>query len=162
MPRGRPVDPEQRARATEMMREGKGRNEIHRETGISAATITKIAAEEGHSFDASETEAAVNVRRTSRAARRSDIIDRLYDRTEAILDRLEADEFSTLASGEYGLSITLTLGYVPTVDEKNLAASINTYLDRAAKLELVDDGDGVAEADSMLGRLAKRFGLVPD
>ncbi len=160
MAAGVPVQPEQRARAKALMAEGKGRNEIAREVGISTRQVDKIAEDEGHSFDASATETAVNARRTTRAARRADIIDRLYDRTEAILDRLEADTFDALGTGEYGASRELTLSFVPTVDEKNLASTINIYLDRAAKLELVDDGDGVAEADSMLGRLAKRFGLV--
>ena len=158
MAQGRTFTEGQRAR--DLFDKGLGCNAIARELGFSAATISAWAKREGLSFDESRSEVAVNSRRTSRAARRADIIDRLYDRTESLLDRLEANEFKTLASGEAGASVTITLDYVPTSDEKNLASTINTYLDRAAKLELVDDGDGVAEADSMLGRLAKRFGLV--
>lgn len=158
MAQGRTFDQGQRAR--ELYDKGLGCNAIAKELGVSASTISAWAKSEGLAFDESRSEVAVNARRTSRAARRSDIIDRLYDRTEHLLDRLEADEFKTLASGEYGASSTMTLDYVPTADEKNIAATINVYLDRAAKLELVDDADGVAEADSMLGRLARRFGLV--
>lgn len=160
MPSGVPVHPEQRARAKAMMAEGKGRNEIARAVGISTRQVDRIAADEGHIFDGTATETAVATRRLSRAARRADIIDRLYDRTEHLLDRIEADSFQTLGTGEYGASVTLDLDYVPVGDEKNVATTINIYLERAARLELVDDGDGVAEADSMLGRLAKRFGLV--
>lgn len=158
MAQGRTFDQGQRAR--ELFDKGLGCNAIAKELHVSPSTISTWAKGEGLAFDESRTETAVNVRRTSRAARRADIIDRLYDRTEQILDRLEADMFETLGTGAYGVSQELTLSFVPTADEKNLASTINMYLDRAAKLELVDDGDGVAEADSMLGRLAKRFGLV--
>lgn len=159
MARGRPVEPELRAKAVAMMREGKGRNEIARETGIAAATITKIAAEEGHAFDMASTETAVAVAKVSRAARRGAIIDRLYARTEKILDRLEADSYTYSLMGPNGVE-TVTEPYPPAADEKNFATSIHSYLKDAADLELVDDGDGLAPMESMLGRLAQRFGLV--
>jgi len=158
MAQGRAFEDGQRARA--LFDAGKSCNAIAKELGVSVSTISGWAKREGLSFDQSATEDAVRVRRNSRAARRADIIDRLYDRTEAILDRLEAAEFDTLGTGEYGATREMTLRFVPTADERALAASLNTYLERAARLELVDDGEGVAEADSMLGRLAKRFGLV--
>jgi len=158
MAQGRAFEGGQRAR--ELYDSGKSCNAIAKELGVSVSTISGWAKREGLSFDQSATEDAVRVRRNSRAARRADIIDRLYDRTEHLLDRIEADSFKTLGSGEYGASVTLDLDYVPVGDEKNVATTINIYLERAARLELVDDGDGVAEADSMLGRLAKRFGLV--
>lgn len=157
MAQGRTFEGGQRAR--ELFDAGKSCNAIAKELGVSVSTISGWAKREGLSFDQGMTETAVNVLRTSRAARRAAIIDRLYDRTEAILDRLEAEEFDTLGTAEYGATREMTLKFVPTGDERALASSLNTYLERAARLELVDDGDGVAEADSMLGRLAKRFGL---
>lgn len=158
MAQGRAFEDGQRAR--ELYDKGLSCNAIAKELGVSVSTISGWAKREGLSFDQSATEDAVRVRRNSRAARRADIIDRLYDRTEAILDRLEADTFDTLVPSGMGAMSTESLAYVPSTDEKNLASSINMYLERAARLELADDGDGVAEADSMLGRLAKRFGLV--
>lgn len=158
MAQGRAFEDGQRAR--ELFDAGKSCNAIARELKVSVSTISGWAKREGLSFDQAATEDAVRVRRNSRAARRADIIDRLYDRTEAILDRLEAEEFDTLVPVGMGEMQTKSLTYVPTTDEKNLASSLNMYLERAARLELVDDGEGVAEADSMLGRLAKRFGLV--
>lgn len=158
MAQGRAFEDGQRAR--ELFDAGKSCNAIAKELGVSVSTISGWAKREGLSFDQTATEDAVRVRRNSRAARRADIIDRLYDRTEAILDRLEADTFKTLVPSGPGSMDTDELDYVPSADEKNLASSMNIYLERAARLELVDDGDGVSEADSMLGRLAKRFGLV--
>lgn len=158
MAQGRAFEGGQRAR--ELFDAGKSCNSIAKELGVSVSTISGWAKREGLSFDQSATEDAVRVRRNSRAARRAEIIDRLYDRTEALLDRLEGETFETLVPVGMGEMATKDLNYVPTADEKNLATSMNIYLERAARLELVDDGDGVAEADSMLGRLAKRFGLV--
>lgn len=146
-------------RARELFDAGMSCNAIAKELGVSPSTISGWAKREGLSFDRSATETAVNVLRVSRAARRGAILDRLYDRTEKILDRLEAPTYMyRIASGD-GVS-KFEDPEPPSADEKNLASSIGMYLERAARLEAVDDVDGVAEADSMLGRLAKRFGLV--
>lgn len=70
MPRdGRPVDPELRARVLELVAEGKGRNEIAREVGLGAATITAIAPE--GSFDRSASAKAVRARQVDMAEQRT-------------------------------------------------------------------------------------------
>jgi hypothetical protein len=157
MAQGRTFEDGQRAR--ELFDQGMSCNGIAKTLGVSPSTISGWAKREGLSFDRGVTEAAVNVLRVSRAARRSAIIDRLYDRSEAILDRLEAPTYMYRLTAGPDV-VTFEDEHPPSNDEKNLASSIGMYLERAAKLEAVDDQDGVAEADSMLGRLAKRFGLV--
>lgn len=160
MARGRTFDQGQRAR--ELFDTGMSCNAIAKQLGFSPSTISGWAKREGLAFNQSQTEDAVQTQRVSRAARRALIIDRLYDRTEKILDRLESEDGYTyrMSFGE-GTEV-VTDDDPPAADEKSLATAINIYLDRAAKLELVDDGDGVAHVDSMLGRLARRFGLVGD
>lgn len=157
MPRGRTFDQGLRARV--LFDAGKSCNAIAKELGVSPSTISGWAKREGVSFDRAKTEDAVAAAKITRAERRGRIIDRLYARAERVLDRLEADSYlHRMASGE-GIS-TFRDPHPPAQDEKALAASVHQYLRDAADLELVDDGNGLTPVESMLGRLAQRFGLV--
>lgn len=157
MAQGRTFEDGQRAR--ELFDTGKSCNAIAKELGVSPSTISGWAKRENLSFDKSSTEDAVAAARVSRAARRGAIIDRLYARTERILDRLEADQYTYTLMGPNG-SVTVTEDDPPAADEKNLATAIHSYLKDAADLELTDDGNGLSPVESMLGRLAVRFGLA--
>jgi len=148
-------------RARELFDAGKSCNAIARELGVAASTISGWAKREGLSFNASKTEDAVATAKVSRAARRSAIIDRLYARSERVLDRLEKPTYMHRMMGPNG-SETFEDEFPPAADEKSLSTAIHSYLKDAADLELVDDGDGLTPVESMLGRLAQRFGLVGD
>lgn len=157
MSRGRTFD--QGLRARELFDQGKSCNAIAKELGVAPSTISGWAKREGLSFDKAKTEDAVAAARVTRAERRGRIIDRLYGRAERVLDRLEADTYlHRMASGD-GIS-TFRDEHPPAQDERALAASVHQYLRDAADLELVDDGNGLAPVESMLGRLAQRFGLT--
>lgn len=157
MPRGRTFD--QAPRARKLHAKGWSCNRIAKELGWAPSTISAWAKREGLSFDRTMTQDAVAAARLTRAERRSRIIDRLYDRADFLQDRLEAPTFSTLVPAGMGESTTRDLEYVPSAEEKNLATSISTNLSTAARLELVDTDQGVGPVESMLGRLAERFGL---
>lgn len=146
-------------RARDLFDAGKSCNAIARELGVSPSTISAWAKREGLSFNRAATEDAVAAAKVTRASRRSAIIDRLYARTEKILDRLEAESYTYMLMGPKG-AVRVTEDYAPAADEKNYATAIHSYLKDAADLELVDDGDGLTPVESMLGRLAVRFGLV--
>jgi predicted transcriptional regulator len=159
MVRGQTFD--QGLRARELFDRGLSCNRIARELGVAPSTISAWAKREGLSFNRAATEDAVAAAKVTRAERRAAIIDRLYTRAERVLDRLEAPEYlHRMASGD-GIS-TYRDEFPPAVDEKSLSAAIHSYLKDAADLELVDDGDGLSPVESMLGRLAQRFGLVAD
>lgn len=145
--------------ARRLFEEGMSCRAIARELGVSPSTVSTWAKREELSFDGSKTQAATAAARATRAERRGRIIDRLYDRAERILDRLEADTYTyRLVSGD-GVH-TFHDEHPPAQDERSLSNAIGAYLVAAAKLELTDDGDGLAPVESMLGRLAQRFGLV--
>lgn len=149
-------------RARELFDAGMSCNAIAKELGVSPSTISGWAKREGLSFNRAATEDAVQAHRVTRAARRAEIIDRLYSRSETVLDRLEAETYSYTVTIPGKGSEKIEDVAPPAADERSLAASINAYLTLAARLELVDDGDGLAPVESMLGRLAQRFGLVGD
>lgn len=146
-------------RARDLFDEGLSCRAIARELNVSPSTVSAWAKREELSFDGSKTHTATEAARATRAERRGRIIDRLYDRVERILDRLEADTYTyRLVSGD-GVH-TFHDEHPPAQDERSLSNAISAYLVAAAKLELADDTDGLAPVESMLGRLAQRFGLV--
>ena len=158
MARGVPVQPSQRARVIELIKLERGRNAIAIEVGISTAAVSRIAKAEGLSFTKTQTAAATAVRQIDRAAVRADIIDRMYKRSQRILSRVEADEFTYRMPTQLG-SETVTDDNPPPGDEKNLAAAVGIYLDKATRLELVDSDNGQSDAKSMLIDLGKALGI---
>lgn len=138
---------------------GKGRNEIAKALGVGFATITRWANREGLSFDRTATEKAVKARVIDAKARRISIVERLYTRTEAVLTRLEADEFTTLVRGAQGRESQRTLAFVPPTHERELSSSMSNYLASAAKLEAIDSGQDADDAKSMLAKLGRALGI---
>lgn len=151
----RPVTDEDRERVRELHAAGRGRNEIAREIGRPAGTVTRIARVLGLSFNRSATRAATQARKTDLAARRTALIDRAYTRAEHIYDRLEADKsgYKFTATTVNGIE-TRTLDHVPGQEERALAVAAGSHLSHAAKLEAVDAGDGADAARSLVGQLA--------
>jgi len=134
-------------------------NKIAKELGVAPSTISLWAKREGLSFNRARTAKAVTAHRIDRAAVRADIIDRMYLRSQKILSRVEADSFTYRIPTQYG-SETVTDDAPPPGDEKNLAASVGIYLDKATRLELVDSDAGESGARSMLADLGQMLGLV--
>lgn len=166
MARGVPVQPEQRARAISLHAKGKGRNEIAAAVGISTASVSRIIANAGGSFDRSKTAKAVEAHRIDRAAVRADIIDRMYTRGQKVLARLEADKFAYRVPTECGTEMVYD-DDPPAGDEKNLAAALGMYVQNATKLETIDAGTGVEKVHSVLDSIAAGFAAaaanyVPD
>lgn len=156
MARGRTFDQGERAR--ELFDAKKSCNAIAKELGVSPSTISGWAKKEGLSFARKQTAAAVQAHRIDRAAVRADIIDRMYLRSQKVLSRLEADKFTyriVTADGSH----TVSDDFPPSGDEKNLAASLGIYVDKATRLELVDGNAGEGQARSMLAELGSFLGV---
>lgn len=159
MARGVPVQPEQRARVIELIKQEVGRNAIALEVGISTAAVSRIAKAEGLSFKKTQTAAATAVRQIDRAAARADIIDRMYLRAQRVLKRLEADTYTYRMATETGSQLVHD-DDPPAGDEKNLAAALGIYVDKATRLELVDADASESGARSMLADLGRMMGIV--
>ncbi|WP_100811943.1 MULTISPECIES: hypothetical protein [unclassified Microbacterium] len=115
---------------------------IARSLNVAKSTVSEWAAKEGLSFDRTKTENATRASQVDRAARRSQIIERLYDQVDTVLDRLEQTEDT------------------PARDQRDYSVALTNYLERVTRLELVDGEPGLAQAESMLGRLAEGFGFT--
>lgn len=149
----------QRAQVLALHAKGTGRNEIAAKAGISTGSVTKIVHAAGHSFDRTKTATAVAARQVDLADRRTRIIDRMYSRTEALLDRLEADTFDTILKASFGEEIASRLAFVPARDVRDLASSISQLASQAARLEAVGSPEA-EKVKGLLGDIADQLGLA--
>ncbi len=162
MARGRPVEPDTRARAIELIKSGLARNAIARELLIAPSSVTKIATEEGLSFDRSATAPAVAARQADLKARRIALIDELMSKAE---DHLVAIDQPFLAFNFGGKDNTYEeheLDRPPTGDLLNLHRAASLALKDARELIRDDDDEGVGEAESLLMNLILELGLNED
>lgn len=157
MTRGKTFDQGERAR--ELFDEGMSCNGIAKELDVAASTISNWAKAEGLSFDRKQTAKAVAAHRIDRAAARADIIDRLYQRSQKVLARLEADTYVYYVAVPGEGTERVEDDDPPAIDEKNLASAIGIYLDKASRLELVDGDAGEDAARSMLAELGAFLGV---
>lgn len=129
--------------------------------GISTWSISKRAGKIGADHAArSRVQAAVEANRIDGKARRQKLIERIYTRSEAIMERLEAPEFVTLVPTAPGVQSRTVLDFVPPADERALANSLSSYLGTVERLEKIDADNGAADARSMLERLATALGVT--
>lgn len=140
MPRGRPVDPETRARIKDLHSQGLARNEIARELKCGAATVTKVCKEEGLSFDRAPTKAATEAKVADNRARRASAIARFYDQTDKVFDRLDRKSHQ-LKEVSAGKLVEYESEDLPAQDLRALLQAANTAITSAVKLEQVDVDD---------------------
>lgn len=152
---GKSITGKRRAQVIAWIKEGLPRNEVARRAGLGRGTISGIAKAEGLTFERSvAVKAALEARTVDLATRRQRIIDRAYTRVEHLQDRLEADQFDTVMREPMGAESARRLNFVPTVDERNVADTINRYVVATTRLAEVDADRGDEGARSMIGALA--------
>lgn len=159
-----PVTDKDRERLRQLHAQGLGRNAIAREMKRSPRTISVLAEELGLTFDRTATAVATQARVIDAKARRAIIIERLYARVEATLDRLDKaveGGFKYTTSTGQGID-TVTLDHVPGQEEKAFAGAIGQYLSQATRLEALDTGNGIDDAKSMIGALAAGLNAAYD
>jgi len=163
MAQGRPVEAAIRERALELIEQGLPRNAIARELMIAPSSVTKIAKEEGLSFErATMTATAVAARQADLKARRLELVDELVSKAQ---DHLVAIDQPFLAFSFGGRDNTYQeheLDRAPTGDILNLHRAASLALKDARELARDDDDEGVAEAESMLMNLILELGLHED
>jgi hypothetical protein len=135
--RGRtgPINPATRTEVVELARGGKARNDIARQVGIGAASVTRICAAAGVSFDRAAVVQATVAKQADQAARRTRLAGILLDDLEG------ARSWLTQAEDSRAL--------------RDAASAIRSLADAHAKLATVatSDDDKVDHAKSLLGSL---------
>lgn len=148
---------DQGSRARELHEQGLGCNAIAKQLGVSPNTISLWAKREGLSFDRSKTATATAARAVDLKDRRQKLIERLYARAEANLDRIEQPYKWRVVTGTGHSVVTDTAP--PAADELRHSQAIANYLKTAAQLGAVDGGRGTDDAKSMLAELGRALGI---
>lgn len=84
------LTPEERSDIVAAIKSGQSRNEIARTSGRSAGTISRIATQEGLSFDRSATKEATEAKAIENAAMLENLKRRFLEETQAALDELHS------------------------------------------------------------------------
>jgi hypothetical protein len=156
----RPITAKDRKDVKRLHGKGMSRNDIARAIGRSPSTVSKLANEQGLTFDrAPQVEAATAVRKADLAARRTVMAERLHDAAERELSKLTAPTLYWDWGGKDHEFDTYEAAEPTAADRRAIMGIINTALDRSAKLVPPRDDAG-AESRSVIGDLIA--GLAAD
>jgi predicted transcriptional regulator len=163
MARGRPVDPDTRARAIELIGEGMPRNAIARELRIAPSSVSGIAKDAGLTFErATATASATAARQHDLKVRRLELIDELMSKAADHLVAIDQPFLAFSFGGKENTYAEHELDRPPTGDILNLHRAASIALKDARELIRDDDDEGVAEAESMLMNLMLELGLTDE
>ncbi|MCE0510618.1 hypothetical protein LVJ59_16335 [Microbacterium sp. KKR3/1] len=163
MAQGRPVEADVRARAIELIGAGVPRNAIARELQIAPSSVSKIASDEGLSFDgANQTASATDARQHDLKVRRLELIDELMAKAADHLVAIDQPFLAFNFGGKENDYNEHELERAPTGDILNLHRAASLAMKDAHELIRDDDDQGVAEAESMLMNLILELGLHED
>lgn len=166
------VSDAQHEQVLELARQGVGRNAIARETGLGAATVTRIVREAGLSFDRSGTATAVQARKIDLAEKRSQLeLDYLRDAQR--LRRLLWKPHTYFDTGTFSESertkdsttsrtwtefVTFTTPTPTAQDQERLMRASVTAAQQSQRISDAASGADVDAAKSMLAGLFEQLG----
>ncbi|URC17981.1 helix-turn-helix DNA binding domain protein [Streptomyces phage Eastland] len=130
----RPIDDKDRRRVRELHAAGKSRNEIARALKRSPSTVSKIAADQGLTFDRAPVEAATAARKADLAARRADIAIRLHDVAERELAKMTKPHLYFEWGGKDHTYAEKLQDEPTPADRRTMMATAGAALDRSLKL----------------------------
>lgn len=151
-----------RAQARKLFDEGLSCRAIAGKLGVSISTISRWAKVEGLSFTSrAQTATATAVREFDMAAARVRLAQKMTTNADHVLDTLDGPYLVYSFGGKDNDYNEHTLAEAP-ISARREAQTIGAIaFDKLTKaIEGIEDADGLAPVESMLGRLAVRFGLA--
>lgn len=153
-----PLTPEERARILALHADGMSRNDIARETGRAAGTVTKIVRDAGGTFDRSATVAATKAKQLDAKARRAQLkLDLLAD-AERLRLRLWEPATVVLSTPKGPAEVRLPLP--PARDARDLMGAVQAAVRSHVDLDRLDVSTGADDAKSMLGQLGEALQIA--
>lgn len=164
MPRSLPVSPEKRADVLRLHGEGKGRNAIAAETGVSTFSVSKIVAAAGGSFDRAKTKALTEARKVDLAELRARIAVKMLTRAEEFIDAMDQQFVVFSFGGKNNTYNEHKLESPPTADIRNLMTSAAIAVQRSMELSKfdADPSEGMSAVDEWLEFMAGNGDQVDD
>lgn len=151
-----------RAQARKLFDQGLSCRQIASKLGVSISTISRWAKAEGLSFTKrAQTATATVVREFDMAAARVRLAQKMTGNADRALDGLDGPYLVYSFGGKENTYSEHELTEAP-ISARREAQTIGAIaFDKLTKaIESTEDADGLAPVESMLGRLAVRFGLV--
>jgi transposase-like protein len=157
-----PLTEQDRARILELHAQGMSRNDIAREVGRAAASVTKVVHEAGGTFDRAATKAATAAKQADaterKAAARLAELEILELMQKQVLDVFHGrKKHKTKIRAGMGAEEVVELDFIPAGELQQLGnarSSTTTIITR------LDENAGEQAARSLLGGLAEAFGLT--
>lgn len=151
-----------RAQARKLFDEGLSCNAIAKRLKCSPSTVSRWAKAEGLSFrDRAQTATANAVREFDMAAARIRLAEKMTANADKVLDSLDGPFLVYSFGGKDNDYNEHTLDEAPMSARREAQTISAIAFDKLTKaIESTEDADGLAPVESMLGRLAVRFGLA--
>ena len=141
-----PVTTETRSEIIRLHGAGCGRNEIARLVHVSTAVVTKIAKQEGLSFDRASTELAVRARTIDLADMRTLLAQKMAVAASDMLDQLDGPYLVYNFGGKDNDYNERTLDSAPVEVRRNIIATAGITFDKLTRIVEKDTGSGEAAA----------------
>lgn len=147
-----PLAPRKRAAILRDLKAGKTRNVTARAHAVSASTVTKIAAEEGVSFDRSQTKSATEAAVADMRAIRAATSRRFLDEANKLLDQLHEPHVAFNFGGKDNTYEEHEFVEPPVDAKRTLITSAAIAYDKhlAQDRHDADDGSGLSAVDAWL------------
>ena len=152
---------EQRAEVLRLHSEGLSRNEIARQTGLSAGSITNICNANDRGFDRSSTKHAQEARSVDLAERRQILAIRLDEAANGLLDMLDKPFTVYNFGGKDNTFNSAVLDAPPVEAQKSIITAGAIVFDKLSRI--VEKSDtGLEQAVGVLDTLAEGFRAAAD
>lgn len=151
MPQGKPLDERIVSAILASIDAGKSRNETAREHGVSASTVSRIAAANARSFDRAKTKNATEAARLDNAALRASTSRRLLEKANEFLDLMDQPHTAFNFGGKDNTYNEKLLDRPPVSDLRNLMTAAAVAVDKHLVIEKHDNsGESHAAVDAWL------------
>lgn len=146
-----PIDPTIKAAILASIQAGGKRNEIAREYGVGAGTVTKIAQDNDLAFDRSVTKNATRAKQADNAELRATTSRRLLVKANEFLDQMDAEHTVFNFGGKDNTFNSKVLPKPPVSDLRNLMTAAAVAIDKHLVIEKHDNsGESHAAVDAWL------------
>ncbi|WP_293785020.1 helix-turn-helix domain-containing protein [uncultured Aeromicrobium sp.] len=159
MPRTDPISDETRERILALHAEGRTRNDIARDVGVSGSTVTKVVKAAGRSFDRAATKAATEARKVDLAERRARLRAKYLQRAEELLDQMDKPHLVFNFGGKDNTYEERTLDRPPVKDIRDLMQAASTATNAELRIAAAESDTNAEAARSVLVGLANALGV---
>lgn len=156
-----PISPEQRQHVLDLHAQGLPRNDIARQTGVSAGSVTNICRDAGLSFDRSATKQASEARSVDLAAGRIRLAEKMLAASEAMLDTIDDEYLVYNFGGSENTYREHLLESAPVEVKRNIITTAGITFDKLTRI--VERSDtGLEQAVGVLDTIARGFDAAAD